>query len=87
MKLLSAAQIGSVLFMMKSELEVMVATVKRWRSEGINGTGMVPLEVISIEPKLNRLMGEVESLIRLVSKLEAQPSHNLRESSPPHREE
>lgn len=77
------AQMGVTLFQIKEELQKMSVTITQWRRDGIYGSGMVPLEVISIEPKINRLIADVDALIRVVSRLGVQPLHSLYESTPP----
>lgn len=77
------AQMGATLFLMKEELTQMSSTIKQWRQEGIYGSGLVPLEVVSLEPKITRLIGEVDALIRVLSRLGGQPARNPRESIPP----
>lgn len=84
---LTPTQMGATLFYIKEELQKMSVIIAQWRREGIYGSGLVPLEVISIEPKINRLIADVDALIRVVSRLGVQPSRSPYESIPPPREE
>lgn len=68
----SPVLVAAILRNIKEDLENVLGIATKWRKEGVNGSGMVPLEVISLEPKAAKLLQEVNNLITLVSLLETQ---------------
>lgn len=61
---------AAVLRNIREDLENILEIASKWRKEGLNGSGMVPLEVISLEPKTAKLLQDINNLITLVSLLE-----------------
>jgi hypothetical protein len=66
---LKPTSVGSMLFQLKSELEVISRSVQVWRQMGVNGTGLMPISVLPMEAKLNKVISEIDEMIRLVSKI------------------
>jgi hypothetical protein len=69
MRDLTPNEIGSLLFSIKGDLEVVSKTLTRWRNEGIGPGGMVPLSVIVAESKVNSTIVNVEDLIQILTKI------------------
>lgn len=61
--------VGAHLFRVKGELESMLKSVRFWRASGIDGNGIVPIEVLPLEVKLEATLNEVEEMIKLVSRI------------------
>lgn len=61
--------VGAHLFRVKGELESMLKNVRSWRTSGIEGNGIVPIEVLPLETKLENSLLEVEEMIKLVSRI------------------
>lgn len=66
---LKPTDVGAHLFRVKGELENMLKSVRSWRSTGIDGSGIVPIEVQPLEIKLEMCLSEIEELIKLISKI------------------
>ena len=66
---LTPSQMGSLLFTIKSELEVISDNLAKWRSLGINSNGMVPLSIIAAETKVNAAISDIEDLIQILAKV------------------
>jgi hypothetical protein len=67
--ILKPTEVGVHLFRVKDELENMLKTVRSWRTSGIEGNGVVPIEVLPLETKLENSLLEVEEMIKLVSRI------------------
>jgi hypothetical protein len=67
--ILKPTEVGAHLFRVKGELESMLKTVRSWRTSGIEGNGVVPIEVLPLETKLENSLLEVEEMIKLVSRI------------------
>ena len=69
MRDLTPSEIGSLLFSVKDELEIVSNTLSKWREEGIGPNGMVPLSVIASETKIKSTIMNVEDVIQIIAKL------------------
>lgn len=61
--------VGAHLFRVKGELENMLKSIRSWRTLGIDGNGIVPIEVLPLEAKLESSLIQVEEMIKLVSRI------------------
>ena len=61
--------VGAHLFRVKGELENMLKSIRSWRTLGIDGNGIVPIEVLPLEVKLESSLIQVEEMIKLVSRI------------------
>lgn len=68
--------VGAHLFRVKGELENMLKSVRLWRASGIDGNGIVPIEVLPLEVKLEATLKEVEEMIKLVSRIKPSRKKN-----------
>jgi len=62
-------EVGAHLFRVKGELENMLKSIRSWRTLGIDGNGIVPIEVLPLEVKLENSLIQVEEMIKLVSRI------------------
>jgi len=62
-------EVGAHLFRVKGELENMLKSIRSWRTLGIDGNGIVPIEVLPLEAKLESSLIQVEEMIKLVSRI------------------
>jgi hypothetical protein len=69
MRDLTPNEVGSLLFSIKGDLEIVSRALTKWRNEGLGPNGMVPLSVIVAETKLNSTIVSVEDLIQILSKV------------------
>lgn len=67
--ILKPNDVGAHLFRVKGELEAMLRSVRSWRSSGLDGSGIVPIEVLPLETKLEKALSDVDELINLVSRI------------------
>ena len=67
--ILSPAEAGSLLFNVKSDLERLRFTLEEWRQSGMNGTGLVPVKMLPLEPKVLKALLEVEQLLKMLTEL------------------
>lgn len=67
--ILKPTDVGAHLFRVKGELENMLKSVRSWRSSGVDGNGIVPIEVLPLEAKLESSLLEIEEIIKLVSRI------------------
>lgn len=74
MRDLTIAEIGSLLFNVKNELEIISNTLSKWRIQGLGSNKMVPISVIAAETKINSTILEVEDAIQIVAKLSSKLS-------------
>jgi len=68
---LKPTDVGAYLFRVKGELENMLRSVKTWRISGVDGNGVVPISVLSLESKLESSITEVDKMINLVSQIKS----------------
>jgi hypothetical protein len=68
-QILKPNDVGAHLFRVKGELENMLKAIKSWRAAGIDGNGVVPIEVLPLETKLENSLRDVEEMIKLVSRI------------------
>ena len=61
--------VGAHLFRVKGELENMLKSIRSWRTLGIDGNGIVPIEILPLEVKLENSLIQVEEMIKLVSRI------------------
>ena len=61
--------VGAHLFRVKGELENMLKSIRSWRTLGMDGNGIVPIEVLPLEVKLENSLIQVEEMIKLVSRI------------------
>ena len=66
---LKPTDVGAHLFRVKGELENMLKSVREWRTSGIDGNGIVPIEVLPLETRLENSLTEIEEMIKLVSRI------------------
>jgi len=64
---LSINDIGSKLFSLKSDLEIIVYSLQKIRENGLGPNKMVPLSVIAAESKANSILNLVIELIKLLT--------------------
>lgn len=68
-QILKPTDVGAYLFRVKGELENMLRTVRAWKNSGVEGNGIVPIEVQPLEIKLEASLVEIEEMIKLVSRI------------------
>jgi hypothetical protein len=69
MRDLTPNEIGSLLFKVRDDLELTVATLAKWRAQGTGSGGMVPLSIIVAETKALGTLAGIEDLIQLFAKV------------------
>ena len=74
--ILKPTEVGAHLFRVKGELENMLKSVRFWRTSGLDGNGVVPIEVLPLEVKLEVTLTEVEEMIKLVSRIKPSRKKN-----------
>jgi hypothetical protein len=67
--ILKPNDVGAQLFRVKGELENMLKSIRSWRTSGLDGSGIVPIEVLPLETKIEASLREVEEMIKLVSRI------------------
>jgi hypothetical protein len=60
---------GSLLFSIKENLELITKNLSKIRKEGIGLSGMVPLSIIAAETKLNSSIDNIEDVIQILAKI------------------
>ena len=73
MRDLTPNEIGSLLFKIKGDLEVISCALSKCRSEGIGPSSMVPVAIIVSETKVKSIITNLEDVIQLIAKV----SYNL----------
>lgn len=69
MRDLSTSEMGSLLFSIKENLELITKNLSKIRKEGIGLSGMVPLSIIAAETKLNSSIDNIEDVIQILAKI------------------
>jgi len=67
--ILKPTDAGAQLFRVKGELENMLKSVRLWRTSGLDGNGIVPIEVLPLEARLEAALALVDEMIKLVSRI------------------
>ena len=68
---LKPTDVGAHLFRVKGELELILRSVKEWRTSGVEGNGIVPIEVLPLEAKIEATLSEIDAMIKLVSQIKS----------------
>jgi len=74
--ILKPTEVGAHLFRVKGELENMLRSARSWRTVGLDGSGIVPIEVLPLEVKLEKALADVDEMIKLVSKIKPSRKKN-----------
>jgi len=61
--------LGITLLKVRDELEELLRTVKTWRLDGINGSGVVPIAMIPLETKLEKSIADIDAMIKIAVKI------------------
>jgi hypothetical protein len=61
--------LGITLLKVRDELEGLLRTVKTWRLDGINGSGVVPITMIPLEAKLEKSISDIDVMIKIAVKI------------------
>lgn len=69
MRDLTTSEMGSMLFGIKENLELISKSLSKIREEGIGSSGMVPLSIIAAETKLNSSISNIEDIIQILAKV------------------
>jgi len=69
--ILKPNDVGAQLFRVKGELENMLRSIRSWRTAGLDGTGIVPIEVLPLENKIEKALNNVDEMIKLVSRIKS----------------
>lgn len=69
MRDLTPTELGSLLFNVKGELEIVSNALSKWREDGFGPNGMVPLTVIASETKIKSTIMNVEDVIQMIAKM------------------
>lgn len=69
MRDLTTSEMGSILFGVKENLELISENLTKIRKEGIGPSGMVPLSIIAAEAKLNSSINNIEDIIQILAKV------------------
>lgn len=67
--ILKPTEVGSHLFKVKDQLETILSSVQSWKESGVDESGVVPIQVLSIETKTASVLSDVESLIKMISQV------------------
>ncbi len=67
--ILKPTDVGAQLFRVKGELETVLRSIRSWRDVGLDGSGIVPIEVLPLEAKLEKTLSEIDETIKLVSRI------------------
>lgn len=67
--ILKPNDVGAQLFRVKGELENMLKSIRSWRTSGIDGSGIVPMEVSPLETRIEDALNDVDEMIKLVSRI------------------
>ena len=76
--ILKPTDVGAYLFRVKGELENMLRSVKSWRSNGLDGSGLVPMAVLPLEAKIEASISEIDSMINLVSQIKSTKKEKIK---------
>ncbi len=68
MRDLTPSEVGSLLFKVRDDLELIAAHLSTWRSQGMGPGSMVPLSIIAAETKIIGTLTDIEDLIQLLAK-------------------
>lgn len=68
MRDLTPNEVGSLLFKVRDDLELIAANLSTWRSQGMGPGSMVPLSIIAAETKIIGTLTDIEDLIQLLAK-------------------
>lgn len=68
-QIIRPSTLGITLLKVKDELEGLLRTVKTWRLDGINGSGVVPIAMIPLEAKLEKSIADIDAMIKIAVKI------------------
>lgn len=68
---LKPTDVGARMFRVKGELELILRSVKEWRKSGVDGNGIVPIEILPLEARLESSLNEVDTMINLISQIKS----------------
>jgi len=69
--ILNPTDAGARMFRVKGELELILHAIKEWRKSGIDGNGVVPIEILPLEARLESSLNEVDAMINLISQIKS----------------
>lgn len=68
---LKPTDVGARMFRVKGELELILRSIKEWRKSGVDGNGIVPIEILPLEARLESSLNEVDTMINLISQIKS----------------
>ena len=68
-QVIKPSTLGITLLKVKDELEELLCTVKSWRINGINGTGIIPIAMIPLESRLEKSIADINIMIKIAVKI------------------
>lgn len=68
-QVIKPSTLGITLLKVKDELEELLCTVKSWRINGINGTGIIPIAMIPLESRLEKSIADIDIMIKIAVKI------------------
>lgn len=68
-QIIRPSTLGIILLKVRDELEGLLRTVKTWRLDGINGSGVVPITMIPLEAKLEKSISDIDVMIKIAVKI------------------
>lgn len=68
-QVIKPSTLGITLLKVKDELEELLCTVKSWRINGINGTGIIPIAMIPLEARLEKSIADIDIMIKIAVKI------------------
>lgn len=68
-QIIRPSTLGITLLKVRDELEELLRTVKTWRLDGINGSGVVPIAMIPLEAKLEKSIADIDAMIKIAVKI------------------
>lgn len=68
-QVIKPSTLGITLLKVKDELEELLCTVKSWRINGINGTGIIPIAMIPLESRLEKSIVDIDIMIKIAVKI------------------
>lgn len=63
------ASISITLLKAKKDLESLLLTIRIWKKNGVDGTGVVPFAILPLEEKIQKSIRDLEEIIKIASKI------------------
>jgi len=61
--------ISIALLKAKKDLESLLLTIRIWKKNGVDGTGVVPFAILPLEEKIQKSIRDLEEIIKIASKI------------------